>query len=103
MRSRTCWTAAAAGALALGAGIAAAEDDAAEDAVGAADAAPVTAPELTDETFAGLRDFIIPSKEESAWRDIGWYPSLWGAVVEAHAQKKPVLLWAMNGHPLACT
>jgi len=100
MRTRTCWTATAVGALALVAGIAAAADDAAEDA---ADAAQVAAPELTAETFAGIRDFILPSKAESAWRDIGWYPSLWGAVVEAHAQKKPVLLWAMNGHPLACT
>ncbi len=103
MRSRTCWTAAAVGALALGAGVAAADDDAAEDAVDAAAAAHVAAPELTAETFAGIRDFILPSTAESAWRDIGWYPSLWGAVVEAHAQKKPVLLWAMNGHPLACT
>ena len=25
------------------------------------------------------------------------------AVVQAHAQDMPILLWAMNGHPLACT
>ena len=34
---------------------------------------------------------------------ITWLPSLWDGVEKAHRAKKPILLWAMNGHPLACT
>lgn len=46
---------------------------------------------------------IVPSEEERAWRKVGWRSALWQAVVEAHEKKKPILLWAMNGHPLGCT
>lgn len=46
---------------------------------------------------------IVPTTAERAWRKVGWRSSLWSAVVEAHAQKKPILLWAMNGHPLGHT
>lgn len=46
---------------------------------------------------------ICPAPAELQWQKIAWEPSLWGGVVEAHAQKKPVLLWTMNGHPLGHT
>ena len=46
---------------------------------------------------------IIPRPEELAWQQIPWRPTFWGAALEAHAQEKPILLWAMNGHPLGCT
>ena len=59
--------------------------------------------ELTDATFEAVRDAILPSKDEERWREIPWRTSAWDAVVEAAAAEKPVLLWAMNGHPLACT
>lgn len=58
---------------------------------------------LSDETFEALRTAILPSKDEERWREIPWRTSTWDAVVEAAATEKPVLLWAMNGHPLACT
>ena len=58
---------------------------------------------LTDATFDALRAAILPSKGEERWREIPWRTSTWDAVVEAAAKEKPVLLWAMNGHPLACT
>ena len=48
-------------------------------------------------------DEIVPKKAEQEWHTIGWLPSLWDGVEEAHRAKKPILLWAMNGHPLACT
>jgi hypothetical protein len=28
---------------------------------------------------------------------------LWDGVIAAQKQDMPILLWAMNGHPLACT
>ena len=59
--------------------------------------------DLTDETYAKIRDTVMPSKEELKWRDIPWQPSLWDAVVVGQKEDKPLLIWAMNGHPLACT
>ncbi len=58
---------------------------------------------LSDATFATLRSEILPSKSEERWRAIPWRTNTWDAVLEAAATEKPVLLWAMNGHPLACT
>lgn len=46
---------------------------------------------------------VVPKADELAWQSIRWRPTLWEAVVEAQAGKKPVLLWAMNGHPLGLT
>ncbi|MHC4924870.1 MAG: hypothetical protein ACYTG4_12490 [Planctomycetota bacterium] len=59
--------------------------------------------ELTEKNYASTRDTILPSKSEAAWQSIPWRASLWSAAVEAHEARKPILLWAMNGHPLACT
>jgi hypothetical protein len=52
---------------------------------------------------AKVRDHVLPSKEELAWQSIAWRPTLWDGVIDAHKEKKPILLWAMNGHPLALT
>jgi hypothetical protein len=46
---------------------------------------------------------VLPKESELAWRSIDWKPTLWDAVIEAHASRKPILLWAMNGHPLGLT
>jgi hypothetical protein len=59
--------------------------------------------ELTDATFESVRDRVLPSKDEERWREIPWRTSAWDAVAEATETDRPVLLWAMNGHPLACT
>ncbi|NNF41754.1 MAG: hypothetical protein HKO59_13145 [Phycisphaerales bacterium] len=47
--------------------------------------------------------FITPSPAETAWREIPWRASFWQGVVDAQIEGKPVLLWAMNGHPMGCT
>ena len=61
------------------------------------------AQDVTDETYDALKSSILPPAEELAWRKIPWRPTFWEAVVEAQEKEKPILLWAMNGHPLACT
>jgi len=67
-------------------------------------AAPVDpVPVLDGATFARHWQHVVPSADEMAWRVIPWLGALAEAVVRAHAQDKPILLWAMNGHPLACT
>jgi hypothetical protein len=62
-----------------------------------------TAPTLTDANLQTWLDYIRPKKEELGYRAIPWQRTLWDAVVEAQRADKPILLWAMNGHPLACT
>ncbi len=59
--------------------------------------------DLTDETYEKWRDHILPKADELQWRKIPWQPTFWDAVVLAQKEDKPILLWAMNGHPLACT
>ena len=54
---------------------------------------------LTDATYAAVRDAVLPKPAELEWRKIGWRSDFWTAVVEAQRDEKPVLLWAMNGHP----
>ena len=33
---------------------------------------------------------------------VNWLPRLWEGVIAAQKQDRPILLWAMNGHRLAC-
>lgn len=61
------------------------------------------APPLNAENWTKWRDFIRPKAEEMRWQSIPWQTSLMAAVEEARKTNKPILLWAMNGHPLACT
>lgn len=58
---------------------------------------------LDDKTFAQYRAYILPKKDELQFLAIPWRPTLWMAVLEAQRAEKPILLWAMNGHPLTCT
>ncbi len=49
------------------------------------------------------REYIRPSAQEMKFEDCDWKPTFWEGVTEAQTTGKPILLWAMNGHPLACT
>jgi hypothetical protein len=59
--------------------------------------------EPNEQNFAQWRDFIRPKQKELSFEESQWRASLWEGVVEAQKTGKPILLWAMNGHPLACT
>ena len=59
--------------------------------------------ELSDETFTRWRDQIRPKSDEMCFATVNWLPTFWDGVIAAQKQEKPILLWAMNGHPLACT
>ena len=59
--------------------------------------------ELNDKTFVQWRDHIRPKGEELCFETVHWLPTFWDAVIVAQQEEKPILLWAMNGHPLACT
>jgi hypothetical protein len=53
-----------------------------------------------DAAFTAQRDAILPAAEELGWRAVPWRPELGDALAEADRVQQPVLLWAMNGHPL---
>jgi hypothetical protein len=59
--------------------------------------------ELNDKTLARWRDRIRPKAEELSVNSVKWLPTFWEAVIAAQKKDRPILLWAMNGHPLACT
>ena len=59
--------------------------------------------ELTDKTFAEWRDRIRPKGDDLGYKTVDWLPTFWDGVMAAQKADKPILLWAMNGHPLACT
>ncbi len=61
------------------------------------------APELTEKSYKKLRDQILPTEEEVEWKKLGWRATFWDGVIDAQEAKKPVLLFAMNGHPIGCT
>ncbi|MCA8972528.1 MAG: hypothetical protein KDC95_22255 [Planctomycetes bacterium] len=56
---------------------------------------------LVGDDFDALVRYLRPAPR--AEQDIDWRATFGAAVREASQRKKPVLLWAMNGHPLGCT
>ena len=57
----------------------------------------------TAENFAAWRDHILPSAEELRWETIPWQQTFGDGLLAANDQRKPLLFYAMNGHPLGCT
>lgn len=57
----------------------------------------------SDRDHARVLKHVLPDRADLAWASIPWEATLWNAVIKAHEEKKPILLWAMNGHALACT
>ncbi len=60
-------------------------------------------PVLDDKSLKTWVEFILPSAEDAAWERLGWRTELHAAAAEARALQRPVLLWAMNGHPCGLT
>lgn len=56
-------------------------------------------PRLTEANLDEWIRFARPSAEELGWRAVRWHSSLSEAAGEAEALQRPILLWAMNGHP----
>jgi hypothetical protein len=69
-------------------------------------AAPAAPPEArlrpTADNFAKYRDFLLPRPQEEKWLQIPWLTDLWEARKKAAAEGKPILLWEMDGSPMAC-
>ena len=69
----------------------------------AAIAALGQAPVLDEQSFERWRDHIRPRVKDESYLEISWRESLYIAINEARETDRPILLWAMNGHPLGCT
>ena len=61
------------------------------------------APLVTHETLDAIVAHVVPAPDELEWRSIPWRPTLFDGLRDGAKEKKPVLLWAMNGHPLGST
>ncbi len=60
-----------------------------------------TPPPLAPADVAALHRELLPTRAEP-WETIGWRVDLLAARDEAIRTRRPLLLWAMNGHPLGC-
>lgn len=58
---------------------------------------------LTAENYEIWFDYITPPENELLWRSVPWRSSFKEGLIDADKYQKPLLLWAMNGHPLGCT
>ena len=56
--------------------------------------------ELTPATFAAWRDYLAGDPKGRLWERIPWRTTLWDAVVDAHAQDRPILLEIHGGNAL---
>lgn len=61
------------------------------------------AEELTEKSYDRIRDYILPKGDEEKWKAIEWRTTFWDGVIDAQKEDKPVMLYAMNGHPFGCT
>ena len=58
--------------------------------------------DLTPKNLDAVLERILPEDPELRWKNVNWRVSLAEGIVDAKAAEKPILLWAMNGHPLGC-
>ena len=58
--------------------------------------------ELTEAEFHRLHEQLQPTADEP-WRTIPWKIALLDAQRTAVTERKPIFIWAMDGHPLGCT
>lgn len=62
-------------------------------------AEPPSASKLTESEFRKLHQQLFSSSPR-AWNSIPWHVSIQEARRLAIKEKKPILVWSQNGHPL---
>ncbi|MCA8917893.1 MAG: hypothetical protein KDB32_02340 [Planctomycetes bacterium] len=61
------------------------------------------AEELSEKSYDRIRDYLLPKGDEEAWKKVEWRSTFWDGVMDAQKEDKPIMLFAMNGHPFGCT
>lgn len=64
---------------------------------------PVLVSNLDQDNFDAWAQHIWPRASELSWEQIDWLPTFEEGMRSGDALGRPVLMWAMNGHPLGCT
>ncbi len=59
--------------------------------------------ELTEKTYSSILKTLQKLPVETHWKEIPWRPNFSEAIRDARKADKPILLWAMNGHPCGMT
>jgi hypothetical protein len=62
----------------------------------------LSAAELSDAEFRKLHAELQPDNS-ALWRTVPWKISVLDGQQKAAEEKKPLFIWAMDGHPLGCT
>lgn len=57
--------------------------------------------QISKEKYNELKTILTPDKNET-WKTIPWKLFVLEAQKSAVKQQKPIFIWAMDGHPLAC-
>ena len=65
-------------------------------------AAPAAVPSMARVGADKVKALVNPANDDLKFEEVPWRPTLWSGVLEAQQADKPILLWAMNGHPLGC-
>jgi hypothetical protein len=60
-------------------------------------------PRVRADSFEAWVEYLTPRADELSWAAVDWLPTYAQGVAAAQEQRRPLLLWAMNGHPLGCT
>ena len=58
---------------------------------------------LTEKTYPIILKVLQKLPVETHWKEIPWRPNFTDAIEDAQKEDKPILLWAMNGHPCGMT
>ncbi|MDA1267040.1 MAG: hypothetical protein O2816_18320 [Planctomycetota bacterium] len=58
-------------------------------------------PDLTD--LSRWQEHLALSPEDRRFDSLDWSTTFVDGLRRAEAEDQPLLLWAMNGHPLGCT
>ena len=90
-------------AVLLAGTLALAQDEVAQAPTDAELAADLHLPHVSIGEIELWRDFIRPNEQESRFGSVDWIPTFADGLRASAAQNKPLLFWAMNGHPLGCT
>lgn len=60
------------------------------------------APRLDDSSLDRWVTYLAPDDAESGWCSVPWRESFREGVRDSQIEGRPILLWAMNGHPMGC-
>jgi hypothetical protein len=58
---------------------------------------------ISEERFRALHAAVAPRGASERWAEIPWQTDLLAAREKAARERKPLLMWVMDGHPLGCT